>query len=914
MGQEAEKRRLARQQALDQVAAEEKKKKQQEELQERERLMQNSGPRRKIKVAIASMQKALFKYELTNLQREDLETKIKRYQKELKNVGHAASITRKTIEEHMLFLSSDENVAKMMRTFWCVMLPHTDRQGCVKKESYIKIQMLLQFALSGNLDDKLAEMAALENWGKDIQAYGKIDQEAFFDIIYEIVTVWLELFDPLSYTTFIWGIIDSVFNTSRYPARFRVKRVVRCITREDTEGTLLQSWFYSRDHIDDILLKSITSLSESEIETLTYTEGDDVRFDLKADEQMDVAVRVQSRKEGRLISEADSDMMYALGKTSENQRLKDEKLNGVSSGHEDTDTEEEGEEEEEDDLYDTLTTTGETSRASTAPSTDADTRNAHQNEENEGNKSKSSMKKKKKSATKGYDPDFRSGFLDLHLEGADALYGKSQLSASKRLYPEGENWIGAKQGNIFYGRGTYKKGHKESFQQYLFKWMRNRGIKGESDMGYVDMAQAKSEWLNETSKKTQDDRLNARLEEDRIKMESLMKKNYEIQTVGTGARNLSRLEIDRIDISTKEVMDLIKALQPPKDMGQSIPSHFERRIPDAMLTGSGEINTDDERIRFSDSDFDYAPLYQYHSPQHIRAQMKLKRKLKPTESKPLRRLLDKVGTSLSNTSISRGDSIYSLDESSAIGNNNYISDLGSVNSNLTFESHNQLDPLSDSRILEKIKRERRSREQQNLILKRISKMKQPRSISADDDSVTVNSSIDGIPLGNQIVFDNLSHQSLIDNHSIASESFQSPKLAPLSPRSASIGSRDFNNARTMQLIDEVLFHRSKFISDHQKLKQKSTKQRPQIINTIGIDNDIGFLQPSLSSSSVLGNSVQNSLSSSDSKRSVKSGQFDNLSNEDRFMESIFIRTGKTSKRWTGGGKSKKNQYEKSIFN
>ena len=47
--------------------------------EERERVMTRAGPDRKIKMAIASLTKALWKYELTNLQRNDIKEKIQNH-------------------------------------------------------------------------------------------------------------------------------------------------------------------------------------------------------------------------------------------------------------------------------------------------------------------------------------------------------------------------------------------------------------------------------------------------------------------------------------------------------------------------------------------------------------------------------------------------------------------------------------------------------------------------------------------------------------------------------------------------------------------------------------------------------------------------------------------------------------------
>ena len=117
-----------------QLDAEEKARTRAEEkaARERESMMLTAGPSQKIKMAMAALTKALWKYELTNEQRTNIKTKIKEYQRELKGLPKL-----KTTEEQMNinaeFIKQSPELVQVFRLFWVCILPHI-RQKHLSRE------------------------------------------------------------------------------------------------------------------------------------------------------------------------------------------------------------------------------------------------------------------------------------------------------------------------------------------------------------------------------------------------------------------------------------------------------------------------------------------------------------------------------------------------------------------------------------------------------------------------------------------------------------------------------------------------------------------------------------------------------------------------------------------------------------
>jgi hypothetical protein len=342
--------------------------------EERERVMTRAGPDRKIKMAIASLTKALWKYELTNLQRNDIKEKINSYTKELKDIDRPSPEKYKTtIHEHMKFISESPELVQIFRILWICMLPHIKSHDIgIEKGIYIRLHVSLQYILNGNPDDKIAIMAANENWEADIRLYnGSIGQLEFWDMFYEITTQWLDVFDHLSYTTFLWSLIDTLFDTSIYLPKLRPKRQQRHITA-DSEGTYLQSWFFSRGHIENLINQAIVSVTttsvlkegtgtgtvpalyetitnENAVKDLKYKDNDDVEWKIHcySNENINRAIRQASRKTGLVANANDVANVSALVMITQKEKMKNGSNNDNDNDN-NTDTDSDGGNDDDD--------------------------------------------------------------------------------------------------------------------------------------------------------------------------------------------------------------------------------------------------------------------------------------------------------------------------------------------------------------------------------------------------------------------------------------------------------------------------------------------------------------------------------------------------------------------------------------
>ena len=138
---------------------------------ERQKLLEKSGPERQMKMAIASMTKALWKFELTTKQREDMKHRIAQYEKEIKALAAGATaveIEQSAIQENLKFISSAPELVQVMRLFWICMMPFLTKNNNVSKRGYIKLMMNMQYALNGNPDEVAALKVVDSNWTLDM--------------------------------------------------------------------------------------------------------------------------------------------------------------------------------------------------------------------------------------------------------------------------------------------------------------------------------------------------------------------------------------------------------------------------------------------------------------------------------------------------------------------------------------------------------------------------------------------------------------------------------------------------------------------------------------------------------------------------------------------------------------------------
>ena len=653
----------------------------------RDKIMARAGPNRQIKMAIASLTKALWNFELTEQQKIDIKNKIALYRKDLKSL-RSFPVEKSLIEEHMVFLSSAPELVSVMRVFWVCMMPYVE-SGKVKKEAFLKLMMNFQYALNGNPDEVLAKEGAQYAWDQENIHYGSMTQEAFYDVVYCTATSWLETFDAMSYCTFLWALIDSLFDTSVYPPKFRTKRFIRCITQKDTEAGMMHAWYASRHHIEEVLEIAVkqaatitvqvpgtgdgtipaqyeTRLDEQLLDKYKYVEGDDARWALQGDPNLELLLRMQKRVQTASLSEEESAMIKAFAISAEKRNAKErqekeqrrQKLKARGIDMDDLDSDEDVDSDVDPNDNNSLGAES----ANTQQQQEKLARTMTDSLSTDERFMSSSVYNRKGITVAELFKDGRSGWLEKNRgEGQDRLdvsfnYRRVQFKRIKRS----SNWIGQLKGNVFFNRGQYLSGmgnESNSFSAFLQMWMVATGLT-DDDITYAMLAAVKAEWLNARSSAQEAALLQGRLDEDRLHLESIHKRADGMgiagiaQAIYCGTSDVG-LESDksrstvqsaddeRIHMSVKEVMQMIRELQPRQRFGESIPAqHQFARIPDVVLLGSGEVAVE-ARIPFSTADYTYAPTYAYHQPEHSLQTLSLLGKIRPQH--PLRRMLDGGG-------------------------------------------------------------------------------------------------------------------------------------------------------------------------------------------------------------------------------------------------------------------------------
>jgi hypothetical protein len=231
----------------------------------REQKMENAGPMRKCKANINALCHVLATHDMSMDNRSEIKKRIKEYKDQMAGLP-TEIVDPKILRKHMTFISSSPELIKVFRCWWLALVPFLDDDQNLDKNGYETLQMALQFALNGNLNEESAVEYSAEQFVRDEAYYGDaFSQEVVYDMLYEIVSTWLVVFTPQSYTCFLWALLDSVFDVTTLPFKLRKKQFIMCVPSVP-EGTLYQNWFNSKGKIQQTLEVSLNRLKQVEVQ------------------------------------------------------------------------------------------------------------------------------------------------------------------------------------------------------------------------------------------------------------------------------------------------------------------------------------------------------------------------------------------------------------------------------------------------------------------------------------------------------------------------------------------------------------------------------------------------------------------------------------------------------------------------
>jgi hypothetical protein len=206
------------------------------------------GPRRDLRREVGILSRKLYfnAGAFTGEERDHLNKRIAQLREILnaQTEGRDVTVTDEEIDTREDMIKNSDELKEVLQAFWALCLPHTI-DGVLKKEFYIKLQVLFTHALLGvgAVSSNDALTFAEEDWKQDAFLFGPMNRTAFFGVIYELVYTWQDnATTAKNYAIFAWSLLSSIADMTLHPPILRVKRTIPCVSRI-REGDMYKQFF-----------------------------------------------------------------------------------------------------------------------------------------------------------------------------------------------------------------------------------------------------------------------------------------------------------------------------------------------------------------------------------------------------------------------------------------------------------------------------------------------------------------------------------------------------------------------------------------------------------------------------------------------------------------------------------------------
>ena len=192
---------------------------------------------------LVRLQLLLRSTSLTDQNRVDVDAKIAVLQHELE--GDPAFIEGDEIFRRRQILSENEGLMDVFMIFWYLLQPFVEN-GVLTKQGYIEFYQYVQRSLlevghtEPDEEDLIRQAKTMYN--ADTVTFGRLDQLAFFDLLYDLIDTWTEIVSAEYYATFAWSLLDSLADITANPPVFRKKHLVQCCTSITNEGKMIKQF------------------------------------------------------------------------------------------------------------------------------------------------------------------------------------------------------------------------------------------------------------------------------------------------------------------------------------------------------------------------------------------------------------------------------------------------------------------------------------------------------------------------------------------------------------------------------------------------------------------------------------------------------------------------------------------------
>jgi hypothetical protein len=119
---------------------------------------------------------------------------------------------------------------------WMIVSDLTEN-GYLTKKGYIRFELATDCALFG--PHKISNQFIEHSFVSDETCFGKLNRDAFFDLLYELLETWSELVEPSFYGAFAWALLVAISDTHKFPPNFRPYNQIECFLFHNNSVKLL---------------------------------------------------------------------------------------------------------------------------------------------------------------------------------------------------------------------------------------------------------------------------------------------------------------------------------------------------------------------------------------------------------------------------------------------------------------------------------------------------------------------------------------------------------------------------------------------------------------------------------------------------------------------------------------------------
>lgn len=220
-------------------------------------------------------------------ERAELVEALERLQAESERAD-TLTISQEEIESRGKIVASKKGLLDVFTGLWISVFPYT-REKVLTQNGYLKFFHAFRVAILGFHDYQVFKPSLLADWKNDSLVFGELNKERFFDLLFELLEMWMEIIHQDHHAALAWLLLDSLVDISTDPLKLRKRGDIKSLT----------------DANETKMYPSFAANSETPRVTLHLTKGNIERVS-------DVQKRINGREMSVRITEIEDSMLVEV--------------------------------------------------------------------------------------------------------------------------------------------------------------------------------------------------------------------------------------------------------------------------------------------------------------------------------------------------------------------------------------------------------------------------------------------------------------------------------------------------------------------------------------------------------------------------------------------------------------------------